>query len=71
MTEIIDLFKIIVEHYGQTAALSTLIVTVIVYGVYLLLKNYSSLIKTYLENKLEDKKAITSYRDYRLLRQLN
>lgn len=55
MTEIFALFNKIVEQYGQTAALSTLIVTVIVYGVYLLLKNYSSLIKTYLENKLEDK----------------
>lgn len=55
MTEIFEIFNKIVAHYGQTAALSTLIVTVIVYGVYLLLKNYSSLIKTYLENKLKDK----------------
>lgn len=55
MTEIFNLFTKIVEHYGQTAAFGTLIVTVIVYGVYLLLKNYSSLIKTYLENKLADK----------------
>lgn len=52
MTDILNLFTKLVEYYGNTAAIGILIVIIIVYGVYLILKNFSSIIKTYLENKI-------------------
>lgn len=55
MTELLDLFNKMVEYYGQEAAIYIMIALVIIYGVYLLLKNYSSVIKTYLEERLDEK----------------
>jgi len=58
MTWLIELFEKIIEYYGQTAAGIVMVVVIIIYGVYLVMKNYSSLIKTYLEQKLHDKDRI-------------
>lgn len=54
MTELINLFNKLVDHYGYEAALSIAILIGILYGGYLLLKTYSSTIKKYLELKLDE-----------------
>jgi len=55
MTELLDVFNKMVEYYGQEAAIYIMVALVIIYGVYLLLKNYSSVIKNYLEERLDEK----------------
>jgi hypothetical protein len=51
MKTILDLLDKILEYYGQTAATIVLTVIVIVYSVYLIMKNYSSTIKEYFERR--------------------
>lgn len=66
MTELLKTFQMIVEYYGQTGATIILVVLIIVYSVYIINENYSSLIKKYLENKILEKELLhekaTQYR---------
>lgn len=55
MSQIVNLFTKFVEYYGETAALILIIIVIIVYGAYILLKNYSSIITSYLEKRWSDK----------------
>ncbi len=52
MTDLLEIFNKLVEYYGKEAAAAMIIVGMIVYGVYLISKNYSSLIKKYFEEHL-------------------
>jgi hypothetical protein len=51
METIVKLFDMLVENYGHNVAGIMVIVVVIMYGIYLISKNYSSFIKKYLERK--------------------
>jgi hypothetical protein len=51
MTELLDLFSKVVEYYGQAVAIMIIVIGVIIYGIFLLLKNYSSLVIKFLENR--------------------
>lgn len=51
MTDLLNLFSKIVEYYGQTAAIVIVVIVVIIYGGFLLLKNYSSIVIKFLENR--------------------
>ena len=66
MTELLQTFQKIVEYYGQTNASIILVAVVVIYSVYTINKNYSSLIKKYLEKKLVEKEVLhekaTQYR---------
>lgn len=66
MTELLKSFQKIVEYYGETGATIILTVLIIVYGVHIINKNYSFLIKRYFENKLKEKESLhekaTQYR---------
>lgn len=55
MTELLEIFNKLVEYYGKEAALFIVLVLIIVYGVYLILKNYSSIVKKFLMEYLEEK----------------
>lgn len=66
MTELLQTFYKIVEYYGQTNSSILLAVLVILYSVFTINKNYSSLIKKYLESKLEEKEKLhEKAREYR------
>jgi len=55
MGELIKLFEKIAEYYGHTVSSIIMLVIIISYSVYIILKNYSSTIKKYFENKLLEK----------------
>jgi len=55
MTELLDLFTKIVEYYGQTVATIIVVIVVIMSGVFFLLKNYSSIVIKFLENRWKEK----------------
>lgn len=58
MDQFIKLFEKFAEYYGHTTSTIIMVVIVVLYGGYMLLKNYSSLIKTFFENKMkEEEKA--------------
>lgn len=58
MTGLIELLNKIMEYYGQTAAGIIMILIILVYSVYLITKNYSSVIKAYLERRLNEKDKV-------------
>jgi len=55
MNEITNLFSKIVEYYGITTSLIIVVLGVMVFILYVILKNYSSIIKKYLEKRLREK----------------
>ena len=55
MPDLLEVFNKLVEYYGKDAAGFIVILFIIMYGVYLLLKNYSSVIKKYIEELLDEK----------------
>lgn len=58
MTELLETFNKMVEYYGQTNSSILLAVLVILYSVFTINKNYSSLIKKYLENRFKEKEEL-------------
>lgn len=51
MTEILNLFIKIVEYYGPTVAIILVAIVIVISGIFLILKNYSSIIIKFLENR--------------------
>jgi hypothetical protein len=45
MTELLELFNKIAEYYGQTAAIIIIATLVIVYAAFLMMKNFSAVMK--------------------------
>lgn len=58
MSELIKLFEKLIEYYGHTASTVIMIVMVVLYGAYILLKNYSSIIKRFFENKIKEEELV-------------
>jgi hypothetical protein len=54
MDGLIKLFEKFAEYYGHTTSTIIMVIIIVLYGGYVLLKNYSSLIKTFFEKKLKD-----------------
>lgn len=54
MDQLIKLFEKFAEYYGHTTSTIIMVIIVVLYGGYMLLKNYSSLIKTFFENKIKE-----------------
>ena len=54
MDQIMKLFEKFAEYYGHTASVIIMIAIGVLYGVYIILKNYSSLIKSFFEKKMKE-----------------
>lgn len=54
MDQLIKLFEKFAEYYGHTTSTIIMVIIVVLYGGYMLLKNYSSLIKTFFENRIKE-----------------
>lgn len=61
MTDLLNLFTKIVEYYGQTAAIVIVVIVVVIYGGFILLKNYSSIVIKFLEDRWKEKEEKHSF----------
>ena len=57
MEGIFQFFQTIAANYGTTFAIVFLLLVILLYGLYLIVKTFPDVIRTYLENKINENKA--------------
>lgn len=58
MTEIFEFFKHIAQNYGPACAVGLLLLILIFYGVFFIIKTFPDLIRDYIQKKLMDDKSL-------------
>ena len=60
MEDLFSIFKLISETYGYTAAIGIILVAILLYGVYILIKNTAGALSKVIENKVKESSKIHS-----------